>query len=104
VSDQLDLGLPAERRLTRHHALQLILFRLDERGEELPRTSSTPNDAWLVGWQDDPGDPVFVSVGRRGYTPKPRAAVILATAFIHRQLELQLPEPNYIIPPDAKAG
>lgn len=103
MTHQLPLGITGEQRLSRHQALQMILFRLDENGKPLPRDKEanrhTPAAAFLIGWKDEPGDPVFVSVGEPGRSPKEHVALRVATEYMSKRLELDIEDPCFVIPP-----
>jgi len=99
---QLDLQLGGERRITRQRALLWVLYRLDAEGHlRKGRDISTPDDAWLIGWSDEPGDPVFVAVGEEFHQVLEAKARRLATAFM-RTVDAEIAEPNFFIPPCQK--
>lgn len=100
MNEQLDLLLTGERRITRHKALTFILYRLSSDGKPLPKGSRTSQDAVLVGWKDDPGDPVFISVGEPGRTPKEHVARLVAERFLDQHLGDAHGAPDYFIPPE----
>ena len=100
---QTELGLEGEQRLTRAQALLMVISRCHENGSWSLKAGLTkiPPCALLVGWKDEPGDPVFVAVQAAELTdwkkPHTLRSIDVARSVLEQRLGEDPGEPEYII-------
>lgn len=86
----------APSSMTWRKALQYILYRVEPDGKRPAFRAPLSEDAILVGWSDEPGDPVFVAVD---HPERPVTDEEAMTAALNKMEELtgEKTKPDFFI-------